>query len=244
MFDLASLIPSGLTPSLTMASMDRHLGWALTLTAVTLFVLQRAPQIVRFGIGAAVFLIALAPTKWSMSHWLGLAYQTPSLVTQGMALIYLLRVLLARGIGSRGQVSTDDNWPLSIFLVGSAVGWILVLDTFAIFPISLYAFGYSKEVAILGLSLASAFWLVSMRRSDPHGGRRARDLAIVLALAIAIHTFTRLPSGNAWDAMLDPWLWLVAQGALLVRGVRFAMAAYSHAPVSMTLHEHIPSTKR
>ena len=242
MFDIASLIPSGLTPSLTMASMDRHLGWALTLTAVTLFILQRAPQVVRFGVGAALFLIALVPATWSVSHWLGLAYQTPSLVAQGLALIYLVRIFLVRGVGLHEQVSTDDKWPISILLVGSVMGWILVLDTFAIFPISLYAFGYSKEVAVLGLVLASSFWLISMRRLDSHGCRRARDLATVLALAIAIHTFTRLPSGNAWDAMLDPWLWIVVQGALLVRIVRFTIASYSNAPVSMA-YEHLPSTK-
>jgi hypothetical protein len=25
----------------------------------------------------------------------------------------------------------------------------------------------------------------------------------------------RLPTGNAWDAVLDPWLWLVLQGYLV-----------------------------
>jgi hypothetical protein len=28
----------------------------------------------------------------------------------------------------------------------------------------------------------------------------------------------RLPSGNVWDAILDPWAWLVLQGWLLARG--------------------------
>jgi hypothetical protein len=242
MFDLPSLIPSGLTPSLTVASLDRHLGWALTLTAVTLFVLQRAPKVVRFGLGATAFLIALVPATWSMSHWLGLAYQTPSLVTQGLALIYLLRVFVARGIVSREQISTDDKWSLSFLLVAIAMGWILVLDTFAIFPISLYAFGYSKEAAFFGLGLAVAFWIISMRGSTVQEGRYPRHLAIVLLCAITIYTFTRLPSGNAWDAMLDPWLWIVAQSALVTRAVRFARASYAPIPVSIA-PEHLPSAK-
>jgi hypothetical protein len=242
MFDFASLIHSGLTPSLAMASMDRHLGWALTLTAVTLFILQRAPQVVRFGLAATVFLIALVPTTWSLSHWLGLGYQTPSLVTQGLALLYLLRIFSAREVAARGQVSADAKWPLSVLLVGIVVGWILVLDTFAILPISLYAFGYSEEAAIFGLVLATVFWTISMRSASMHEGQRARHLAVVLLFAIAIYTFIQLPSGNAWDAMIDPWLWLLAQGALLVRSVRFAMASYSPAPVSMA-HECLPATK-
>jgi hypothetical protein len=31
---------------------------------------------------------------------------------------------------------------------------------------------------------------------------------------------TRLPTGNLWDAVLDPWLWLALQGVLVRRLLR------------------------
>lgn len=224
--ELASFFPSGLTPALNLATMDRHLGWALTLTAVTLFMLQRAPRLVRLTLSTTVFASAIAPAGWSLSHWLGLAYQTPSLVTQGLALLYLLRVVLAQGAALPGQISTNNRWPLSALMVGTAMGWIMVLDTAALFPVSLYAFGYSEAIAIFGLILAAAFWMMSVRGSSADKGQRNHHLAIALLFAIAIYTFTRLPSGNAWDAMFDPWLWLVAQGALLVRIARLSVARF------------------
>lgn len=219
--DLASFASSGLTPALTLAAMDRHLGWALVLTAATLFMLQRAPRFVRFALAAIMFIVTIAPTTWSLSHWLGLAYQTPSLVMQGLALLYLLRTFSLSGAALHRPVSADSKWPLSALLAGSTLGWILVLDTFAVFPVSLYALGYSEGVVIFGLVLAAAFWTISLRAADAPEGQRLRHLAIVLLCAVAIHTFTRLPSGNAWDMMLDPWLWLVIQGVLLARFVRF-----------------------
>lgn len=215
--DISALIPASLTPALTLATMDRHLGWALTLTAVTFFMLGRAPQIVRFVLGSTVFVITVVPTSWSLSHWLGLAYQTPSLVTQGLAVLYLLRSISERSAIVPGQMQGRTRWPISLLLAGIILGWILMLDTLAIFPVSIYAYGYSKEAAIFGLVLAAVFWVFSIKSLSMHDGRCTRRLAILLLFAVATFTFTRLPSGNAWDAMLDPWLWLVAHGALVAQ---------------------------
>ncbi len=231
--DLASLVSSGLTPALTLATLDRHLGWALVLTTVTLFMLQRAPRFVRFALAAIMFMITIAPTTWSLSHWLGLAYQTPSLVTQGLALFYLLRTFSFSGAAWHRQIPADAKWPLSALLAGSALGWILVLDTFAAFPVSLYTLGYSEGVVIFGLVLAAAFWAISLRAADAPEGQRLRHLAVVLLCAAAIHTFTRLPSGNAWDMMLDPWLWLVIQGTLLARCIRFLARKFKGGKVKV-----------
>lgn len=233
MFDISALIPSGLTPALTLATIDRHLGWALTLAAVTLFILGRVPQLVRFVLGAAVFAFTVVPATWSLSHWLGLAFQTPSLVTQGLALLYLLSSISERSAVAPGQAAPHAQWPFGVLLVGTILGWVLMLDTFAIFPVALYAYGYSKEAAIFGLVLAAAFWMYSMKGLNMHEGRHTRRLAVILLLAITIFTFTRLPSGNAWDAMVDPWLWLVAHGVLIVRILR--LSATRHRPTHVKL---------
>ncbi len=222
MADLASFIPAGLTPALSLATMDRHLGWALVLTAATMFLLRGAPRFVRSGAGVAVFIMTIAPVSWSISHWLGLAYQTPSLMTQGLVLIYLLRSF-ALPAGPQGNLS---KWPSCMLLTVTLLGWVLVLDTFAVWPLSLYALGYSDEVAIFGLILAVVFWMTSMRGAGSADSRYARHIALLLLGTIALYAFTRLPSGNAWDAMLDPWLWLVAQTVLLVRTMRYVFAKF------------------
>jgi hypothetical protein len=38
-----------------------------------------------------------------------------------------------------------------------------------------------------------------------------------LCAALLVFTLTRWPSGNVWDAVLDPWLWLLALGSVLRR---------------------------
>jgi hypothetical protein len=37
----------------------------------------------------------------------------------------------------------------------------------------------------------------------------------LLPAALLLFAATRLPTGNVWDALLDPWLWLLFQGLLL-----------------------------
>jgi hypothetical protein len=32
-----------------------------------------------------------------------------------------------------------------------------------------------------------------------------------MPLALLLFVVLRLPTGNVWDAVVDPWLWLVAQ---------------------------------
>jgi hypothetical protein len=39
---------------------------------------------------------------------------------------------------------------------------------------------------------------------------------------LALFVLLRLPTGNVWDALLDPWLWLLLQADWLQRRVRRA----------------------
>jgi hypothetical protein len=36
----------------------------------------------------------------------------------------------------------------------------------------------------------------------------------VAPAALLLFAATRLPTGNVWDALIDPWLWLFLNGAL------------------------------
>ena len=46
---------------------------------------------------------------------------------------------------------------------------------------------------------------------------RLLAIAHTLCAALLVFTLTRWPSGNVWDAVLDPWLWLLALGSVLRR---------------------------
>jgi hypothetical protein len=203
-------------PSLSLAIVDRHLGWALTLSALTLFFLKAAPRLLRYSLGLGVFLLSIAPTSWSISHWLGLAYQTPSLVFQILSLLYLLRLSKGSTAGQNGTTLVY-RWPTAVLLLACLTGWALALDTFAKLSIQLYALGYSKDLSVGLLLVAMLIWIFGKFHPSAQSGRRFAELAVILLIAILIHTLTRLPSGNLWDAVLDPWLWLVAQGALIGR---------------------------
>lgn len=209
-------------PALSLAIADRYLGWALTLSALTLFFLKTTPKMIRYSAGLAVFVMAIVPSTWSLSHWLGLAFQTPSLVTQALSLLYLLHLLKASNVAGQMSTVAADRWPTPLLLLACVMGWALALDTFAKLPIQLYALGYAKELSIGLLLVALAIWIFGKFNPSAQPRNRFTELAFILLAAILVHTLTRLPSGNLWDAVLDPWLWIVAHGALIGRVVTSA----------------------
>jgi hypothetical protein len=139
------------------------------------------------------------------THWLGLAFQLPSVLLVALCLqgvVVEVRHLragpLAVANGSRSGAQV--YWPgLLVLLV---LGWLLLLDTAALLPFSLYAWGFTPAAVAVTTALALLPWL---------GGRG--KLAFVpsvylLALVVAVMVVFRLPSGNVWDAWMDPWLWV------------------------------------
>jgi hypothetical protein len=212
-----SALASPLMPDLVMTSAGRHLGWACLLSAFTLFFLRSTPVGWRFGLGLCAFIISILPTQWGATYWLGLAFQTPSLVAQGLCLLYIGRAWRHRYQPHTEAVIFGEHarWPVSVLLCTIALGWLLALDTFAMLPIELFALGYAPTTALLGLAMAGFFWLLAGRDTRPATAQKKRDIAIVLVASVAIHLLTRLPDGNVWNALMDPWLWLVAQFRLL-----------------------------
>ncbi|NVO07899.1 MAG: hypothetical protein HXX19_19130, partial [Rhodoferax sp.] len=94
------------------------------------------------------------------------------------------------------------------WLLGAVLlGYGLLLDAFAVLPLQLYAAGFGP-LLLAGLLLASLLpWVV---------GRKARcPWAWVAPVALVLFALTRLPTGNVWDALLDPWLWVLLHIALL-----------------------------
>ena len=94
-----------------------------------------------------------------------------------------------------------DSWSQNVLLLlGVLLGWGLLLDTLAWFPVSIYAWGFGSMALALVLTMATLLWLLS-------GSRTA---ALLLAV-LAVFVLTRAPTGNLWDALLDPLFWLALQ---------------------------------
>jgi hypothetical protein len=93
-----------------------------------------------------------------------------------------------------------------------ALGYLLLLDTFAVLPLQLYAWGFSPALLLGLLALSLLPWLLRGTALAGQGSQRW-----LLPAALLLFAATRLPTGNLWDALLDPWLWLVFNGLLVRR---------------------------
>lgn len=168
----------------------------------------RAPA-VPMGVAAALAASAWLPGQASASYWLGLAFQTPSITAVLLCALWLgqhgLRCRAGGGgpaaqaaAGVQARVQPTAVWAA----LGVILGWALLLDTLALLPVQLYAWGFSPLAPVLALLLGGLAWLL------PGQGRNPGPQAVVWGLAVLLFVGLRLPSGNLWDAVLDPWLWL------------------------------------
>ncbi len=182
------------------------LGWGLVLAALALAWLRqrgRDSLPLQRWLPLVLLLWCLLPGPWSPAYWLGLALRAPSA---------LLVLLCGWSLWQqwRPQTGRGGTWdmlrPATAALV--LLGWILLLDTLALAgPVSLYAWGYAPLtlglLALLGL-LPALLW-----------GQFA--FSGLWLGALLLHLVLRLPTGNVWDAVLDPGLWLCLQWAWLRR---------------------------
>ncbi|MCZ8253616.1 MAG: hypothetical protein O9318_14195 [Hylemonella sp.] len=174
------------------------LAWGLVLGALALPILARwaaRHERLQFWLPLVLLLSCLLPGVLSPAYWLGLALRAPSGLLAGLCAWTLLRHYRPQtpGLPPR-QALRPWTWPLVL------LGWLLLLDTFALAPFSVYAWGYAPwllgVLALLGLLPAL------LSGSLPMSGLW---MAVLL-----LHVLLRLPTGNAWDAVLDPalWIWL------------------------------------
>ena len=191
-----------------------YAAWALVLVWGVSALSTRWGLRSRLGVMVAVAVMTLVPGRSSPAYWLGLAFQSPSLTTVLLAAYSLWRIARAM------PTSRSAGWSrceLTVCGLGVGLGWLLLLDTLAWWPVSVYAWGFSPA-AVAGLALAVALgWAIA------GGAHKNQALGLVWglpALVLALFVVTRWPSGNVWDALLDPWLWVGLQLVLLVSGLR------------------------
>ena len=203
-------------PALWMMRIGLTLGWALVLAFLGAGLGYKLAQKRRRLLALALALWTFIPGLVSPHYWLGLAFHAPSLTAMllaGWGLRQLLFVADARAVSPslhRAAVATLQGLQLWLPV---ALGYLLMLDTFAVLPLQIYAWGFSPMLLLGLLALSLLPWLL--------GGNAPVDRVAPVWLvpaALLLFAATRLPTGNLWDALLDPWLWLILQG-LLVRSL-------------------------
>ncbi len=150
----------------------------------------------------AMGLWALLPSPWSASYWLGLAFQYPSLLTTGLCAFYVAQGVRPKHMVSAQSQSFANSGLNSLALCGIALGWLLLLDTLNLLHLQVFAWGFSPLAVALGLCVAwGCAWAFRAATTNPF-------LKWAGLLLMTVYVLSRLPTGNLWDALLDPLLWI------------------------------------
>jgi len=192
-------------PWLDWQAVYAHVAWGVVLAACGVGALSwRKPFPQRFAVGWVVFsLVACAlPGRASPACWLTLAFHLPSLLL--VACCGMTMSANARCVACYRVLPTG----LALGLV--IVGTVLYVDTVGWFGMGLYVRGFGPEAAFAGLLVGAAAVLsIAADQSRPAG--------FAVLLALMVFALCRLPTGNVWDAVLDPLLWLWAIFSLVAR---------------------------
>jgi hypothetical protein len=206
-------------PWLTLQTAYAHFAWAIVLatSGVGLLALKR-PLSIPWSVGwvVLVFTLCALPGSASPSYWLNLAFHLPSPLFVACSTM----AVWAHAQGRVGYRVMSHGLAVCLVIAGA----VLYADTAGSLYLGLYVRGFGPEAAFAGLLVAAAALMAITA-----GKRLGAPLAIVMSLMF--FSLTRLPTGNVWDAVLDPllWLWaifsLVARGLAWHRGTRVAASA-------------------
>lgn len=196
-------------PELGLQFIYGRFAWGIVLAALILALWPRRFALSGRGVAvlavAAVALQAL-PGAASPTFWLGLTFQWPSGMLVGLC---LARLYLT---GEPANVVM----PVKLAMLLAATGLVLYLDAIGLISVGFYYWGFGPYAApALALLLAAGSALAIARGKWP-------VQAVALLLALMSFSILRLPTGNIWDAVLDPLLWGWALVALLAHAWRRA----------------------
>lgn len=151
-------------------------------------------------------VLTLLPGPLSPAYWIALALQWPSGLLVGLCLVRLTRPWWPDGANS--------GLPQALAGAIALFGLILYLDALGLLSLGLYFWGFGPRGAPLFALAAMALcvaWVIQ---------GRARPQAFATLAALTLFTLLRLPTGNLWDALLDPMLWIWAVLTLAIRARR------------------------
>lgn len=205
-------------PELALQFVYARLAWALVLAVLVMALWPaswRLPRRAQAAIAAACLLLMALPGQASPAWHLGLAFQYPSGLLAGLCLVRLHARWRAAGGPDPGPNPglSPAALPLSLAAPVAAGGLLLYLDAFGLSTGGYYYAGFGPAAAVGAVLLAAAFALMAAR------GRLVPQACAILG-ALALFSFARLPSGNLWDALIDPLLWGWALASLARAALR------------------------
>jgi hypothetical protein len=209
-------------PDLALQTFYGKVAWVLVLVALLQTLATRlvpgfAQRHMRAVMAGTVVLAAL-PAEWSPAWWLTLAFQYPSGLLAGCALV----AFEAQRKGQAPALLLPPAMAMPLALLGV----ILYLDTFGVLSLGLYYGGFGAVGApLLGCCAIAACAFAILRG-------HAVQPALALLTGLLLYALLRLPTGNLWDALLDPLLWAWAVASAIVAGVRRAAPAGAGVPVA------------
>ena len=203
-----TVLQAPLVPGLHAQDLARPLLWALTLGgAVHWLARGRSPGVRQAALVLVLLWVAL-PGSASLAYWLAQAFQMPSLSSAALGLGYLWRVWRGppmAGARAGERAATACQLMHSLRWLAVLLGWLLLLDLLALLPVALYGWGFGTPALAAVCVLLLASWL------RWGAERAARPWLALAAVVLLLFVLTRWPSGNLWDALLDPLLWLGLQ---------------------------------
>lgn len=200
-------------PELSWQFLYGRLAWALVMAALVASAWPAAWRLPRRALVAVVAgcaLLAALPGEASSAWHLGLAFQYPSGLLLGLCVAGLLR----RWRTGSHLRAPGPLLPAPAAALVAVVGFVLYLDAFGLISRGYYYAGFGPNAAPLAALLLAGGCAYAIARAW------RREQAAALLGACALFSLARLPSGNLWDAVLDPLLWAWSLAALVVAGAR------------------------
>ena len=199
-------------PDLAFQIVYGRLAWGIVLLSLLLALPAALPFSWRpgrrtlAGAGAAIALLMCLPGSLSPAYGLGLAFQYPSGLLVGCCLL---------GLHARWRKEpVPVLMPVSLAAPLAIAGTALYLDAMGLLAQGYYYAAFGAVGAPLLALLGVAGCALAIARGQ------GRGRTAVLLGALLLYTLLRLPTGNLWDAVLDPLLWAWAVMALVRHGVR------------------------
>jgi hypothetical protein len=187
-----------------------RLAWGVVLAALLLRAWPHGagPTPRAAWVAAALALAAMwLPHAASPAYWLGLVFQYPSaMLVACCAVPWLWRRAAPRA-------DAHPPVPAAFPAVMALGGLVLYADSVGALHLDLYARGFDR-LGAPAVALAAAAWAVwALRRPA------CRVPALIVLSCALLFCLTRLPTGNVFDAFLDPliWLWSVVASLRAVR---------------------------
>jgi hypothetical protein len=206
-------------PSPTAMRVALPLVWAIVLGSGILLMAGKLARPYRLGLSFMVMAWTLVPGSASPAYWLGLAFQTPSLTSAVICLTWFLSCARREAEPGIPMAPPLARRLTMLGATGVVLGWVLLLDTLAWLPVSVYAWGFGSATLGAVAVVATLLWVLS----DTAGAnRRVPGLVgpVLMLCVLILFVLTRLPTGNLWDALIDPWLWVALQVGWLISAVR------------------------